>query len=76
MLCEDACGNPENLVRIARNSRADPQKYGGTRFNKIRNSRKNSRPIPLYFIIYRNSSTYIEKENSSNKNYLSIDIIR
>jgi hypothetical protein len=75
MLCEDACGNPENLVRITRDFRADPQECGGVQFSKTENPRKSPRPIPLYFTIYGNLPAYIEKENSSNEDYFSIDII-
>jgi hypothetical protein len=76
MLCEDACGNPENLVRIARDSRAGSQKCGDIRSNKIGNPRKNSRPIPQYSTIYKSPSIYIEKKNPSNEDHLSINIIR
>jgi hypothetical protein len=76
MLCEDACGNLENLVRIIRNFRTNPQKYGDIRFNKIGNPRKNPRSIPQYFIIFENLLIYIKKEDSFNEDHFSIDIIR
>jgi hypothetical protein len=76
IFCENAYGNSENFVRIARDFRAGSQKYGGIRFSKIGSPRKSPRPIPQYFIVYGSPSAYIEKENPSNEGYFSINVTR
>jgi hypothetical protein len=80
MLCEmreatlRICGLA-NILRKAWESRAGPQEYGAARFSEIWSPRKRPRPIPQHSIIYGDLLAYIEKEDSFNENYLSIDII-